>query len=620
MSALARALGAVFLALAFLWSAPAAAQRRTTATTTAPSTVEVGEPFVVELRVVSDEAPLRAEDPTLTPPIGVVGSPPSLSFFSNTTTVNGVRRSQSEVRARWTLRAREPGRIAIDAPSIGIRGRRVRGNPVTVEVVPAGAGGAPRTPAPPPGLPPGLTWPFGSSAVDEPMDDEQPSGDLALPSAPPGKDALFLRAVADETTAYVGEQVTLSFYLYLRVPDVEWTDRTEAPLADFLRMPLVRDPAVTGTVSTHVGGRRWAVKLLDRVAIFPLRAGKLSTGSMTARFRGRRIGSQVLETSNDVVIEARTPPEAGRPAGYVVGDVGSFTVDADVTPRDVKVGGSFIATITVKGEGNPPASITLPRPAGVEWLDPEKSVEHVVRGGKVGGVRTFRVLGKVQRGGYVQLGHVEVPFWNPEKEEYVVASADLGGLRVEGDAPPPPAADPSAPPEAEEDGLAALPEPRGRMRKHVAIRSPAVPLGWLLAAVASPPLLVLAALGGLRLARGTRERLEARRDAPSTRVRDALDEARDADHRGDAQAVAAAVERATHAAIEAATGVRSRGLLLRELPAALERGGVAGPVAVRAAELLGDAETLRFDPTADAASRGELIRRARAVSKELLRG
>jgi hypothetical protein len=617
MTALGRVVAAIVLVLGVLVvSRPAHA--RPTATTTAPSTAEAGEPFVVELRVTSDEGPLRAEEPTLTPPIGVAASPPSLSFFSNTQTFNGVRRSQSEVRARWTLRAREPGRYVIEPPSIGIRGRRIRGTRVVVDVVAAGPGRASPPPAPP-GVQFQLSWPFGPGSVDEPLEDEDPKGDLALPSAPPGKDVLFLRAVADQTTAYVGEQVTLSFYLYVRVPDVEWTDRTEAPLADFLRMPLVRDPATTGTTMTTVGGRRWAVKLLDRVAIFPLRAGKLSTGAMTARFRGRRIGSQVLETSNDVVIEAIEPPEAGRPPGYVVGDVGDFTMEADVSPRDLKVGGTFTATIRVRGEGNPPASIALPRRPGVEWLDPDKSVDHVVRGGRVGGVRTFKVLGEVSRGGYVELGAVEVPYWNAEKKEYAIARADLGGLRVEGTTPPPAPSAAAGAAEVEADALAALPAPRGAARAHVASPAPAVPLGWLLGAVAAPPLLVLAGLGGLRLARGTRERLDARRDVPGARVRDALDEAREADRRGDAQAVAGAVERAAHLAIEAATGLRSRGVLLRDLADAMADGGVDPAVASRAADVLRDAETLRFDPTAEAASRTDLVVRARAVCRELLR-
>ena len=44
--------------------------------------------------------------------------------------------------------------------------------------------------------------------------------------------------VADKTDAVVGEQVTLSFYVYYRA-DFEMTDRHEPGLADFMRVSML---------------------------------------------------------------------------------------------------------------------------------------------------------------------------------------------------------------------------------------------------------------------------------------------------------------------------------------------------------------------------------------------
>ena len=123
MTALARVLGLVAFAIGLLWIRPAVAQSRVSAITSAPAQAEVGEPFVVELQVSSDEGPLRAEDPSLTPPIGVAATRPSISFFTNTTTVNGVRRASSQYRARWTLRAREPEPHAVAVEPEPVTGR-----------------------------------------------------------------------------------------------------------------------------------------------------------------------------------------------------------------------------------------------------------------------------------------------------------------------------------------------------------------------------------------------------------------------------------------------------------------------------------------------------------------
>lgn len=582
--------------------------------TSAPARAVAGEPFVVELRVVSDDGPVRAENPALTPPIGLGVSQPSVSFFTNSMSMNGVRRSQSEYRARWTIQADEPGTYKIGPASVTVQGDRIRGSAVTVIVEPRGS--QPSSPnAPPATASPGSGWPFGIQVDDDeaPVDSTK---DLGMRAPPPGRTNLFLRGIPDKTSAVVGEQVTLSYYVYFAV-DLDMTERTDPPLQDFLRVQLVRDPGTATPRMAQVGSRTFNVRLLERFAVFPLRAGKLSTGSMSGRFRGRHVGSRVLDQSEDIVIDVTEPPTTGRPPGYAIGDVGAFEIDADVKPRDLEVGGTFAVTVHLKGEGNVPASVRMPRIAGVEWLDPDKTLEQTTRGGKVGGVRTFQYLGKVSRGGYVALGKVDLPVWDPTKKAYVTPSADLGGLRVEGDSVPAPAAPSGSAALPKEDSLASLPAPRTELSPFTATRTQKIPLIPLVLALASPPLLMVILFGGLGAARAARRRAQDKRDAPTTRVKDALDEARAADASSSEKDVAAAVERAIHASLEAHTGVRARGVLLRDLRAELVAAGVDDGVAARAVSVLGDAESLRFDPGADAAKRSGLVERGRELDRAL---
>ena len=90
------------------------------------------------------------------------------------------------------------------------------------------------------------------------------------------------------------------------------TERHDAKYKDFLRFPLLMDPGATTPVMTTVGERRYGARLVDRVALIPLRAGKLSTGSMSARFNGRQIGARVLKSSNDVSIDVVDEPHSLR--------------------------------------------------------------------------------------------------------------------------------------------------------------------------------------------------------------------------------------------------------------------------------------------------------------------
>src|SRR6185503_14499200 len=85
---------------------------------------------------------------------------------------------------------------------------------------------------------------------------------------------------------------------------------------------------------------------------------------------------------------------------------------------------------------------------------------------------------------------------------------------------------------------------------------------WFL--LAAPPLLVGLHFGGA----GALARLRARRadekESPAALAEKALHDADAAEEKGDGKALAAAVERAVHLAVEAATALKSRGVLLAE--------------------------------------------------------
>jgi hypothetical protein len=159
-------------------------------------------------------------------------------------------------------------------------------------------------------------------------------------------------------------------------------------------------------------------------------------------------------------------------------------------------------------------------------------------------------------------------------------------------------------------------------------RAPALegPRLWLL--VVAPPLLVGLVFGGRRLVRRLRERRVRQETSAGAVAARALRDAREAESRGDAKGVAAALERAVHAAVETATGLRSRGVLIDQLLPELEKHGVERDTAERARDCLQACDALRFSPGASAtdlgvalpsADLGGLCQRARAVVKELQR-
>jgi hypothetical protein len=341
---------------------------------------------------------------------------------------------------------------------------------------------------------------------------------------------------------------------------------------------------------------------------------------MGLRFTGRLIGSRVLRESNDVSITVTEPPTSGRPPGYAIGDVGQFTLSATVQPRSIDQGGSLSVSLKLTGTGNIPDSIRVPARTGIEWLEPEKkdSIDSV--GTSVSGWRTFGYVVRVNESGTVKLGKVELPYWDPVAKRYQVASVDLGSVDVRPtmqSAAPQSNATPSDTASKTGNPFAALPSPHrdlGAYRPTARLVLDGAPFWWMLAA---PPLLFVMTTVGSRALRTSRTRREIKKTSASTLAQTALADLRTAETRGDGKAVASAAERALHLGIEAATGLKSRGVLIADLGRELEGRGLEATFAARIGAALSACEALRFDPGASAASMTELGDETRAISREL---
>lgn len=582
--------------------------------------VEAGEPFTVRMKVDVERGGPSPTDPQLRGlPREIKAGTPSIGTETSVQIINGQMTAKASVSVTWELVADKPGRYTIPSPSVAIGGSRLQGKAFTIDVVPSSgrprggqSGGGSLLPGGPMG---GFPFGFGRRRslpdVLDGMEDSEAmdASELAMDRAPDQQ--VFLRAVADKTTAVVGEQVTVSFYCYRRVEIRPVADRKPA-LADFLRVPLVQEPNTSETRAV-AGGKRYLVSLVDRVALFPLRSGELHTGALTWVFDGGR-----ERASNDVVLRVTEPPAAGRPPGYTIGDVGRFSIQASVQPRRIEQGGSLSVTLKVAGQGNPPQALKVPARTGVEWLDPEKREQIEPQGTTVQGWRSFGYVVRVGESGTVDLGKVELPTWDPSTNRYHVASVALGTVEVTPTTPSASApAARAAEAEAKADPFASLPKARASLSAYAPPSGPKLEGARLWAMLALPPLGVGLWMAGAAGASALAARRSTKKSAPTTKASEALADAERAEKAGDAKALAAAVERAVHHAIEGATGLKSRGVLLDALAKELASRGVEDELAARATDALRACETVRFDPAATAASLAELAAAARTVTRDL---
>jgi hypothetical protein len=113
-----------------------------------------------------------------------------------------------------------------------------------------------------------------------------------------------------------------------------------------------------------------------------------------------------------------------------------------------------------------------------------------------------------------------------------------------------------------------------------------------------------------------RSGLAARRAGVERGIDKALAEAREAKKRGDRMVVAASLDRAVYLAIERATGLRARALLLEEVPRALEARQVPAELAAEGGRVLAAVEAFRFVPEGGP-DVGALVDQAAAVIRRL---
>ncbi len=561
-------------------------------------TVAVGDVVRLHLKALSSEAVPVDPKPGATTGFTLHG--PSVFPSTSVMIMNGVRTDRRGIDVTWTLRADRPGTFRIGPASVAIGGTRVMGRPIMVTVLPPGKA--------PPQRPRSI---FDFPSTPNPMDpfkglipnlpglEAEPADDVMAPTDPklaleaPRGQTAFLHAVIDKTAAVVGEQVTLSVYLYEDPNErgSEYNDIHEVTAGDFLKRTLLENDAQSVPIGNAiVGGRLWTVKIARKSALFPLKVGDLEIGPMTLALT-RASGTSPQRESEKLHVQVREPPMAGRPAGYVVGDVGRFELSADVTPRDTERGDAVGVTLELSGTGNLPATLPMPARAGLEWLDPEVHEKlGATRADKFGGKRTFSYVLRVKREGAVDLGEVTLPYWNPEQKIYEVARARLGSLTVRPGAASVTAAE--APPDAL-PGLPAMQTTRALPRRratHVADS----PLFWF-GLGASP--LAFALVSGARAAtRRIRKARSERATSPVTEMKERTVAAEAACKADGARHGDAAIARALESALIACVGVNVRAATGDALATELVAGGVAADDARAIQDVYRACEAARFSP------------------------
>ncbi|MFT5355263.1 MAG: hypothetical protein ACI9KE_002479 [Polyangiales bacterium] len=441
------------------------------------------------------------------------------------------------------LEATRPGRFELQPASVNAGGRQYTSQAVTIEVT-------------------------GQGVPQQQTQNVTPTAAVAGGDGYVYDDQAFLRTTVSDANPFVGQQVDVALFLYVRV-------RIRSP--NVLREPSaegfwVQDLLpVTRTLEARpqtINGARFDAYEIRRFAAFPLREGELTIGAADMEvttgggiadlFNGGPRTPTLQRSGTPLTLQVRALPEPV-PSNVLVGNA---TLDVRLDREQVRTGDAVTLTATIRGTGNlRDLRFAFPEVDGLRALRPSVNDSVISPGGRVGGERTFEWLVVPERPGRHTLPVLTFHTFNPATERYAeVRGAEIvmeaAGNAIEQVETTPDVDEPETPAVTNIafEGL----RPTSELLR-AQPRFGQTPIFW--GFLAFPPFLFALVLGVRALRRRTPDVEKTNRK----RQRQRLDDASKSAQAGDARAFYAAISKALVDALETKTGEKIGSLTQTEL-------------------------------------------------------
>jgi hypothetical protein len=512
------------------------------------------------------------------------------------------------------LRPTRVGKLTLAPVELRTPDGVVKSNGVSINVHKTHVAGPPPGLAQRPNMMPGFPSPF--------SDSEDPFAALRErereASRPRGENDLFLRSEVDQKEVYVGEQVTLSFWIYSRV-DLSRVDNVTMPKLDGFWSEDIDSPTNLTFEPRTVDGVPYRAYLLKRQALFPVRPGTrelgpveadVTTGFLFAGHRDHRVG-------NPLTVKVKPLPP-GAPPGFVPANVGNFQLSAELSSPTAELGSPVTLRVVLEGQGNM-KEVAVPRataPAALKLYEPTSQERISAAHDRIQGKRIQEYLVMAQQTGTFQIPALSFSYFDPESRRYetvhsqalslTVTPGEAGALRAPGTA--------GNLPDTPHNVLAAGAlrplrlEPRFQSQTAVWRR----PL-FVAAALVPPAAWALVSLVGLVRARRARRDPVSEQRRGTRAARGRLAAAARLRTSGTDTAFSEEVERAVTAFLEARLGAGLSGLTRDGLRQRLTEAGAPEALVEDAARVLDTCDAVRFAPGAVRLDREALLTEAQRV-------
>ena len=238
---------------------------------------------------------------------------------------------------------------------------------------------------------------------------------------PPGSSKdLFILAVLDKETAYVGEEIIYSIRLYRRFSAINQLLYQE-PEFGMLSEILERDQ---NTYTQAYNGIRYYVQEVDRRSLFSYESGTITIPPATAEVQINFFyGNQVIK-SNDVSINILPLPETNKPKNFS-GLVGSYELDVDVNTQALIENKPIAIRLSVGGSGNLKqlSDLSFDTDPNLFKVYQSSTNDLITYIDSVKGVRHFEYIMVPKTDGELSLPNFSFSFFNPKTKRYKTISS-----------------------------------------------------------------------------------------------------------------------------------------------------------------------------------------------------
>ncbi|HVW60247.1 MAG TPA: BatD family protein [Puia sp.] len=355
----------------------------------------------------------------------------------------------------FVLQPVKTGKFIIGGASATVDGKHMRSNSVTVTVSgsssSSGAGGGNTRPINPF---PSINWPPDPMGPPEDVD-----RDIVLKPGENVKDKirknLFLKVQVDKTSCYVGEPIVATYKLYSRLSSESRV--TKRPSLNGFSVYDMVDPTTDVPSVERLNGKAYTVHTIRKTQLIPLQAGTIdldpveventvhfvkgtkqqerhSSGNALRDFfdqmsdddnMGPEIDENVTLDTKPVSITIKPLPEENKPANFN-GAVGSFTIQASLTNRNISAEDEATLHVVIRGKGNLPV-INAPQvawPSSVDAYDPVAKEDINKTVAPMTGSKSFDFHFVPRDAGHYTIPAITLPYFDPASQSYKTAGTE----------------------------------------------------------------------------------------------------------------------------------------------------------------------------------------------------